>query len=127
MSLGHTAWQGYLTYGRGLVACKVAATEAMLPNISSDAMRYHARYIPASEVAAYLKQSDLRADATNYPIDKVQTYCPNQEILVSIERQGQLTINLLNNLAISPSDCYRQVCNRWPEFYLEPKSTGISS
>ncbi len=127
MTLGHTAWQGYLTHGRGLLACKVAVTERALPSMSIDFMRDNARYVLAAEVAACLNRHDLKADIANRLISKVQTYCPNQEILVFMERKGEITISLLTNLAISPPNCYQQVCNRWEEFYLEPRSAGKSS
>ncbi len=127
MPLGHTAWQGYLTQGRGLVTRKVSIIEAASLNVGGDVMSDNASYIPASEVAIYLKRYGLKADVTNRLTTRVQTYCPSREILVFMERRGEISISLLTNLAIAPPDCYRQVCNRWEEFYLEPRSAGRSS
>ncbi|PZO57600.1 MAG: hypothetical protein DCF15_06785 [Phormidesmis priestleyi] len=127
MPLGHTAWQGYLTQGRGLVTRKVSIIEAASSTVSGDVMSENALYIPASEVAIYLKRYGLKADVTNRLTTRVQTYCPSREILVFMERRGEISISLLTNLAIAPPDCYRQVCNRWEEFYLEPRSAGRSS
>lgn len=121
MPLGYTAWHGYLSHGRGLVACKVAIAEAAIPNLSGDVISDNARYIPDFEIPAYLKQHELDANVTNRLMNNVQTYCPNREILVFIKRKGEISISLLTNLAIAPPDCYRQVCNRWEEFYLEPR------
>lgn len=118
MLLSHQAWQGYLTQERGLVACNVAVGQ------SSYVANYKICYISLSQASGYLKKHHLKADVTNCLIDKMQTYRPEQEILVSIERQSELNISLLKNLAISPADCYQQVRNRWEEFYLEPRPMG---
>lgn len=124
MLLGHTAWKGYLADGPGLVACKVAVGEATILNPIGDVMRDNALYIPNFEAVDYLSQNDLNAQVINRLMNKVRTYRPEREILVFVERKGEINISLLTNLAIAPADCYQQVCNRWEEFYLEPRSAG---
>ncbi|MFK8186256.1 MAG: hypothetical protein AB8B99_23005 [Phormidesmis sp.] len=118
MILGHQAWQGYLAQDRGIVACTVTVEK-----ITSTA-NYQVCYIPLSQTSSYFKKNNLKAAITDRLINNVQTYRPKQEILVFIERQGEINICLLKNLAISPFECYRQVCNRWEEFYAVPRPVG---
>ena len=122
MPLGYVGWKGYLAHGRGLVTCKVAVMKSVSPNMGSDFMRDNTRYVPASDVVAYLQRHNLLADISACLMSKMQTYCPDREIIIFIEHKGEINISLLTNLAIVPPDCYRQVCNRWEEFYLEPRT-----
>lgn len=122
MTLGYVGWKGYLAHGRGLVICEVAVIKSAFPNTSSDVTRNNACYVPDSEVVAYLKRRNLLADIPDCLMSKVQTYCPEREIIVFIKHKKEINISLLTNLAIVPPDCYRQVCNRWEEFYLKPRT-----
>jgi len=124
MPLGYVGWKGYLAHGRGLVICKVAVIKSVYPNMGSDVTRDNASYVPASDVVAYLNRHNLLADIPTGLMSKMQTYCPDREIIIFIEHKGEINISLYTNLAIVPPDCYQQVCNRWEEFYLEPRTAG---
>ena len=118
LSLGHAAWQGYLTHGRGLVACEVAVVDAASMNWSSDVVQYRIQYIPSGTCPAYFESNHLPADCIHHLMPVVQTYAPDRDILIAIEGNGPIEIEWLRNLAIVPADCYRQVCDRWEEFTL---------
>jgi hypothetical protein len=120
LPLGHAAWQGYLNQGRGLVVCDVEVVEATSVNWSGDVVQYQARYLSAAAVPNYLKGQGLQAGDRDRLMATVQTYRPERELIVAIAGEGPIEINWLRNLAISPPDCYRQVCNRWEEFALKP-------
>ena len=124
LPLGHAAWRGYLARGRGLVVCDVEVIEAASVDWSRDVMQYRARYIPAVEMPDYLKAQGLQAEYVDCLMDIVQTYRPEGELLVEIAGEGSIEVNWLRNLAISPPDCYQQVCNRWDEFDLKPRLGG---
>jgi hypothetical protein len=124
LPLGHAAWQGYQTQGQGLVVCDVEVVEATSVNWSGDVVKYQARYIPAAAMPDYLQAQGLKADYVSRLMDIVQTYRPEGELIVAIAGEGPIEINWLRNLAISPPDCYQQVCNRWDEFALEPRADG---
>lgn len=124
LPLGHAAWQGYRTQGRGLVVCDVEIVETTSVDWRGDVVRYQTRYIPAVAVPDYLKVQGLQASDRERLMTVVQTYCPEQEMLTEIAQAGSVEINWLRNLAISPPDCYRQVCNRWDEFALGPSARG---
>lgn len=122
LPLGHAAWQGYLTHGRGLVACEVEVVDVTTVDWSSDVVQYILQYIPASAIPPYLEPYHLPADFIPHLMNTVQTYTPDQDILIAIGGNGPIEIGWLRNLAIAPPDCYRQMCDRWDEFNLELES-----
>ena len=125
LPLDHAAWQSYRTQGRGLVVFDVEVIEALSVDWSGDMVRYEARYIPALEMPDYLKTQGLKADYVDRLMETVQTYRPERERLTAIAGEGPIVeINWLRNLAISPPDYYRQVCNRWNEFALKTSASG---
>ncbi len=75
----------------------------------SDIVDYTVRFVPASHVSAYLQSFSLEAILIECLTDTVQIYDPDQEILLLINENGQVDINLLQNLKVSPIDCYQQV------------------
>jgi hypothetical protein len=119
LPLGHAAWQGFITQGRGMVMCDVATVDARSIDWNSDIVEYTVRFVALSDVSAYLQPLNLEATLIERLIDTVQTYDPVQEILLLIDENGQAEINLLRHLAISPEDCYQQMQQRWSEFQLE--------
>lgn len=119
LPLGHAAWQGYLTHGRGLVACAVEVVNATTVNWSGNVVEYGLQYIPVGAVSAYLESHHLSVDFIHRMMNTVQTYAPDQDVLIAIEGNEPIEIDWLRNLAIAPPDCYRQVCNRWDEFDFE--------
>ncbi|MCM1984011.1 hypothetical protein [Lyngbya confervoides] len=118
LSLGHGAWQGYLTQGRGMVACEVM--DAIPLGWSRDQSLI--QYIPAAAVPRYLQPYRLPDSLIHRLMDALQTYSPRQDILISVRKDQQIEVDWLQNLAIDPPDCHRQVCNRWDEFHLDPLS-----
>lgn len=122
LPLGHAAWRGCLTQGRGLVVCDVEVFEARSVDWRSDVVKYQTRYIPAAAVPDYLKARGFQAAYVDRLMGAVQTYRPEGELLIEITHKESVEINWLRNLAISPPDCYQQICNRWVEFNLEPAS-----
>lgn len=120
LPLGHTAWQGHLAHGRGLVACEVELWDASTIDWSSDVVQYSLQYMPAVAVPAYCQLYHLSANGIQRLMGAVQTYSPDREIVLSIRGDGPIELDWLRNLAIAPPDCYRQVHNRWDEFKLGP-------
>ncbi len=119
LPLGHSAWQGFMAQGRGVVVCDVALVEDESVDWNSDIIDFTVRFIPLSDISAYLQTLDLEATLVKRLIETVQTYDPNQAILLLINENGWVDINLLQHLAISPVECYQQMQRRWSEFQLE--------
>lgn len=126
MPLGHGAWQGYLTQGRGLVVCEVERIEDL--NIAAldwcrDVVRYRIEYRPVSAIRPYLISCGLPGAVVDRLLAVAHTYAPEQEILLALSHSGSMEVDWLRHMAIAPPDCYRQVCDRWDEFNLTPEST----
>jgi hypothetical protein len=119
LPLGHAAWQGFTIQGRGMVVCNVAIVEDESVDWNSDIIEYVAQFVPLCNVSVYLQTFNLEATLIERLINTVRTYDPAQQILLLINENGQADINLLQNLAITPLDCYQQMQRRWSEFQLE--------
>lgn len=119
LPLGHAAWQGYLTYGRGLVACTMEIVESFAIDWQGDVVQYSVQYIPAAAVPAYLQPYHLSANFIQRLMDAMQTYSPDREITIAIGEGESIEIDWLRDVAIAPPECHRQVCNRWAEFTLD--------
>ena len=114
--IGYTAWLGYVNAGRGMVVCKVVNT--ILPSIdwSVEHVKFHQTFITQAQVAAYSRTLELEYDATTALACAIDCYEPTQAIVVLIIGNGELNINLLQDLAIPPAKCYEQVQRQWVEF-----------
>lgn len=122
LPLGHTAWAGYTTQGRGLVACAVTGNLATL-DWRCEVVRYRLQFVPLAGAADYLRCQGLPGDRLEQLITAVQTYSPEHDLLLLLSSGGHPQVIWLRNLAIAPPDCHRQVCDRWAEFNLEPTGT----
>ena len=125
LPLGHTAWQGFTTEGRGIVVCDVAIVDPISVDWSSDVVEYTVRFIPEMQIPAYLQSLELEAAFVPCLMDTVRMYNPTQEILLFIQGDRRTDINLLQHLAISPADCYQQVQQRWAEFQFDQSSEDL--
>lgn len=122
--IGYTAWNGYANEGRGMVVCDVV--DAVPPSIdwSIDTVTFNRMFIPQAQTASYLQALELEKEAVTALLNAIATYDPTQAIVVLVTGNGEVDINLLQHLAIAPSECYEQVQRRWAEF--QPQSTQLS-
>lgn len=116
LTIGYTAWIGCANQGRGMVVCDVV--DAIPPTIdwSIDSVTFHQAFIPQVQVANYMQALELENAAVTALLAAIATYDPTQAIVVLVIGNGAVDINLLQNLAISPANCYEQVQRRWAEF-----------
>ncbi|MEP6488602.1 hypothetical protein NDI43_13000 [Microcoleus vaginatus GB2-A3] len=122
LSIGHTAWNGFLHQGRGLVACNINTPINGSVNWSVDTIKYDLQFVSQLYATAYLQQLQLEDNTVSNLLFIIASYEPKEAIIFLSIANGQIDINLLQNLAISPVECYEQVCKRWEEFQLCPKS-----
>jgi hypothetical protein len=102
-----------------MVVCDVTLVEDESVDWNSDIVDYTVRFVSLSSVSAYLQTFSLEATLIERLIDTVQSYNPAQSILLLINENGRADINLLQNLKVSPMNCYQQVQRRWVEFQLD--------
>jgi len=122
LPIGYTAWNGFLHEGRGLVACQINTPINGSVNWSVDTIKYDGQFISQLHATAYLQQLEVEENTVSNLLQIIASYEPKQAIIFLSIANGQIDINLLQNLAISPVECYEQVCKRWEEFQLCPKS-----
>ena len=122
LPIGYTAWNGFLHQGRGLVACKINTPINGSVNWSVDTIKYDLQFISQLYATAYLQQLEVEENTVSNLLQIIASYEPKEAIIFLSIANGQIDINLLQNLAISPVECYEQVCKRWEEFQLCPKS-----
>ena len=122
LPIGHTAWNGFLHQGRGLVACNINTPINGSVNWSVDTIKYELQFVSQVYATAYLQQLELEENIVSNLLSLIASYEPKEAIIFLSIANGQIDINLLQNLAISPVECYEQVCKRWEEFQLCPKS-----
>jgi hypothetical protein len=122
LPIGYTAWNGFLHGGRGLVACEINTPINGSVNWSVDTIKYDLQFISQLYATAYLQQLELEENIVSNLLSIIASYEPKEVIIFLSIANGQIDINLLQKLAISPVECYEQVCKRWEEFQLCPKS-----
>jgi hypothetical protein len=116
LSIGHTAWDGFLNLGRGLVVCEINTLINGSVNWSVDTIKYDLQFISQLQANAYLQQLELEENTVPNLLQIIASYQPKEAIIFLSSANGQIDINFLQNLAISPVQCYQQVCKRWEEF-----------
>lgn len=116
LTIGYLAWKGYMNQGRGMVVCDVV--EAIPPTIdwSVDPVMFKPDFIPQAAVAMFLQTFELEQAAVTALLSAIATYDPTQAIVILVIGNSTIDVNLLQNLAISPANCYEQVQRRWTEF-----------
>ncbi|MGI0483818.1 hypothetical protein ACN4EK_00200 [Pantanalinema rosaneae CENA516] len=119
LPLGHAAWQGFITHGRGMVVCEMAIADAGAVDWQADLVEYTTHFIPMSHVSEYLQALNLDTGLITRLLQTIETYNPARDVLLLINEQGRPDINLLQNLAVSPVACYQQMQQRWTEFQLD--------
>lgn len=125
LTLGHAAWQGYLTQGQGMVVCDVVIANVEIVDWQSDIVEHTIRFIPLSNLAAHLQTLNLESTAIEHLLNTVRTYDPAQQILLLMNKNGRIEIGILKQLSVSTTDCYQQMQKRWPEFQLSsPQQSG---
>ena len=118
LTIGYTAWNGFLTVGRGMVVCDVNLPVNKPVNWQVDTVGHHLQFITELSVTDYLQRLELESSAISNLLQIIATYNPTQEIIILLTGSGQIEIDLLQRLAISPVACYDQVRQRWDEFHL---------
>ncbi|MDF5722413.1 MAG: hypothetical protein PUP91_18375 [Rhizonema sp. PD37] len=119
LTIGYTAWNGYINAGKGMVVCDVVDKIPPFIDWSVDPVTFNRVFIVSTEVTRYMQALELEKDAVTTLKQAIATYDPTRTIVVLVIGNGAVDINLLQNLAISPAECYKQVQLRWGEFQLD--------
>ncbi|MGG6298023.1 hypothetical protein ACQ4M4_26810 [Leptolyngbya sp. AN02str] len=126
LPIGYTAWNGYLNTGRGIVVCTVVDTISSCIDWEVNTVTFHQVFIPQAQVEAYLQALELQPEAVKALLKAISTYDPKRTITLLVIGNGAVDINLLENLKISPAECYVQVQHRWAEFQIDLIPKGVT-
>lgn len=118
LTIGYTAWNGFLTVGLGMVVCDVYLPTNTPVNWQVDTVPHHLQFITELSVRNYLQRLELEPSTISNLLQIIATYNPTQEIIILLTSDGKIEIDLLQHLAIPTVACYEQVRQRWDEFQL---------
>ena len=123
--IGYVAWQGFMQLGSGLTVCNLdaSAMNRQIKQMTIDP--FITQFVPAAKGYAFLQRYGIAAEAIARIQLAIEQYDPQQDLVLLQIAQHQTKIYLLQNLAITPPDCHRQVCHRWEEFMTIEKPLGI--
>ncbi len=99
-----------------MVVCNVVDTIPLSIDWSVDTVTFNRAFVPQAQVTSYLQALEVEKDAAIALHKAIATYDPTQAIVILIVGNGAVDINLLQDLAISPAECYKQAQQRWVEF-----------
>ncbi|MGI0495081.1 hypothetical protein ACN4EG_25125 [Alkalinema pantanalense CENA528] len=116
LMLGYQAWSGYLQHGGGLLVCDGMNSISPAFDWDVEVAVFDPIFVARSRVPKYLRSLELEPEIIDVVNDALSTYDPAQEIVLLLHGNQAVEINLLQNLAISPPQCYSQVQRRWAEF-----------
>ncbi|MBD2526751.1 hypothetical protein [Nostoc sp. FACHB-133] len=114
--IGYTGWEGFQSFGRGIVICDVDTKVTHPTNTSLDTVPFTLQFLPWDLIGFYLRSQSLNSSIISSIFPAVATYNPHQDILLVLKAEPQIEVTFLHQLKITPPDCYEQVCKRWSEF-----------
>jgi hypothetical protein len=113
--LGYFAWSGFKHQGWGLLLCQVE-----LPGLETElrlhSWRFSTQFAPGSSLPTYLPAWKIPVLEIPKLVETIAQYHPQREMMLLIQSGGSVEVLWLQNLAITPPECYQQVCDRWDEF-----------
>ena len=113
LTIGYTAWKGFLTAGLGMVVCDVNLPVNTPVNSQVDTVPPHWQFLTELSVTDYLQRRSIEPAAISNLLQIIATYNPTQEIIILLTGDGQIEIDLLQRLAITLAVCYEQVHQCW--------------
>jgi hypothetical protein len=113
--LGYYAWSGFESFGRGLVICQVKPPIAPVTNLST--WQFTTQFIPLYAVADGLQELEVESMAIPSLAQSIERYNPVQDMMLLIQSGKQVEMNWIRHANLPPAECYRQVCDRWEEFF----------
>jgi hypothetical protein len=118
LTIGYTAWKGFLTAGLGMVVCEVNLPVNTPVNLQVDTVPHHLQFLKQLSVTDYLHRRSIEPSAISNLLQIIATYNPTKEIIILLTGDGKIEIDLLQRLAITPVVCYDRVRQCWDEFQL---------
>jgi hypothetical protein len=113
--IGYQSHRGFETSGKGITVCTIERP-AVDFKPSFYIWKFKTQFIAADFATPYLLEMGISSRQIPSLMQSISSYDPQQEIILAMNIDQQIEIYCLQNLKISPSECYKQVCDRWDEF-----------
>ncbi|MBE9137547.1 hypothetical protein IQ254_10040 [Nodosilinea sp. LEGE 07088] len=120
LPLGHGAWQGFLTQGRGAVVCKVSGVTSAV-DWGFDLVPYTTHFVAQAVLLNFCHTLGLDPDHWAALEAAVANYDPAQDVILLLLGDATPYITHLQGWAVPPPECSRQLGDRQVEFDLTPK------
>ncbi|WP_414621371.1 hypothetical protein [Calothrix sp. CCY 0018] len=123
--IGYTAWKGFSKLGRGAVFCHIKKVDLPRVPFSTIRSKYHCadeiistHFLIQTDLKAYLHEWMVAPDTIYHILQTVDTYKPQQDMVLLVKDGSQIEVNLLQKPLMTPLECYQQVRQRWDEFSI---------
>jgi len=116
LPIGHTAWNGFLHGGRGLVACQINTAINGSVNWSVDTIKYDLQFISQLYATAYLQELELEENTVSNLLSIIASYEPKEAIIFLSIANGQLATSQRKQLYFCRSPTVRLIsicCKSW--------------
>ncbi len=113
--IGYHALRGFTSIGRGFILYVVEPPASEF-DLNFHIWQFTTEFIATESASSCLLAMGVNSDQIAPLMQAIASYDPDQEILMAMEIDQKIEIFSLQNLKISPSECYKQVSDRWDEF-----------
>ncbi|PZV13705.1 MAG: hypothetical protein DCF20_14665 [Pseudanabaena sp.] len=113
--IGYHTLRGVATSDKGITVCIVDIPPTNFKP-SFHIWQFRTQFISAEFASTYLLEMGISSRQIPSLVQAINSYDPQQEIILAMNTDQNIEIYYLQNLKISPTECYKQVCDRWDEF-----------
>ena len=122
--IGYHALRGFRNIGRGFILYIVEPHASDL-DLSFHIWQFRTEFIATESAPSYLLEIGVNPHQISSLIQAIASYDPHREIIMAMKIDQQTEIFSLQNLKVSPLECYKQVSDRWDEFSPDVLSRGF--
>ena len=122
--IGYHALRGFRSIGRGVILYVVEPPVSEL-DLNFHIWQFRTDFIPTASAPSCLLEMGINPHQISSLMQANASYDPQQEIIMAMKSDQQIEIFSLQNLKVSPSECYKQVSDRWDEFAPDILSRGF--
>jgi hypothetical protein len=113
--LGYFAWSGFEHHGWGVLWCQIERPETD-QELRCHSWQFTTQFVPGQSLPGCFQSLAISAMENSQLVETIARYHPQQEMILLIQSGESVEVLWLQNLAITPPECYQQVCDRWDEF-----------
>ncbi len=113
--LGYFAWSGFKHQGWGLLLCQIEPPDRKT-ELRFHSWKFTTQFVPGQSLPGCLQSLEISATESSQLVSTIAQYQPQREMMLLMHSGQSVEVLWLQNLVITPPECYQQVCDRWDEF-----------